>query len=103
MISVTKNDDLYFVLRGKNRREVIKCLLDGSRTPSEIRLISDIQLSNVCRTINDLKERKLVSNCLSKDIDGTLIQLTDRALDFKEEFLDHLRFKQGKIRREIYD
>ncbi len=67
-INVTKNNDHYFLLRGKYKRLVIKCFMDGNGFPAEISSILDIQLSNVCKTINDLKERKLVSNCLSKDI-----------------------------------
>ena len=48
-----------FVLRGKNRREIIRVLFDGQKTANEISYLTNISISNVCRVLNELKRLKI--------------------------------------------
>jgi DNA-binding IclR family transcriptional regulator len=89
---IKKEDRLAFILRGKNRMAIYFTLLNGIFTPTEICRLTNIWPSNVSRVLKDLKKYSLVENTTSKGLYCALYQLTPLALEFKEEFLNHLLY-----------
>lgn len=53
-----------FVLRGKNRKEIMKILLEGNKTQAELHKITNMYRTHVRRTLNELISNKLV-NCIN--------------------------------------
>ena len=53
-----------FVLRGKNRKEIMKILVEGNKTQAELHKITNMYRTHVRRTLNELISNKLV-NCIN--------------------------------------
>ena len=67
-------NDLSWILRGKQRREIIKHI-DGPETPTEIANKSGYSLNHTSRILNDFKKKGLVKLLNPKQKTGRLYQL----------------------------
>ena len=56
-----------FVLRGKNRKEILKHLMKGDKTQAELHKLTGMYRTHVRRTLNELIEKNLVKCLNPKD------------------------------------
>lgn len=73
----TQVNDLSWVKRGKQRREII-VHIDGRQTPTEISQKSSYSLNHTSRILNEFKQKGLVKLLNPKDKTGRLYELTQR-------------------------
>ena len=72
-------EDFGFVIRGKQRQEIIK-LMDEPKTPTQLKEeIGKIHITNVCRVLREL-EKSGLAKCITPDFKtGRVYALTQRA------------------------
>ncbi|MFX0172930.1 MAG: winged helix-turn-helix domain-containing protein [Candidatus Hodarchaeota archaeon] len=90
----TKIQRLAFVLRGKNRRDIIRVLFDGQKTANEISSLTGISISNVCRVLNELKRHSLITNLTPNLNRGQIYDVTPLTFEFKDELELHLQIRR---------
>ena len=77
--------DLGFVVRGKQRRGIVK-LMDKPKTPTQLKEeIKQIHITNVCRVLREL-ENKGLAECVTPNFKtGRIYKLTKRGEAVKKE------------------
>ena len=78
--------DYSWILRGKQRRIIIK-VLDKPKTPTLIKEETKIKVSNVSDVLRDMKKRKLAKCLNPKDKLGRLYELTAIGRKIRKELL----------------
>lgn len=80
--------DIYletFILRGKNRKQIIKALADGRKTQAELHKITKMYRTHVRRTINELISKGLVECLNPKDRIYKLYVLTKKGKKIRKK------------------
>lgn len=75
--------DLSWVLRGKQRRDIIKHI-NGPETPTQIAEKSGYSLNHTSRILNEFKEKGLVKLLNPKQKTGRLYQLEQKGKVIKD-------------------
>ena len=83
--------DLSWIVRGKQRREIIKHI-DGPETPTEIANKSGYSLNHTSRILNEFRKKGLVKLLNPKQKTGRLYRLQEKGRVIK----DRLREKTQK-------
>lgn len=79
-----KNDDYVWVVRGKQRKKIIKAL-DKPRIPTQIKEETKLSLNNVSDVLRSFQKKK-IARCLNpKEKTGRLYELTPKGMRIKEE------------------
>lgn len=76
---------LTFVLRGKNRKVIIKALSDGRKTQAELHKITKMYRTHVRRTLNELISKGLVRCLNPKDRIYKLYELTKKGRELNKK------------------
>lgn len=76
---------LTFVLRGKNRKVIIKALSDGRKTQAELHKITKMYRTHVRRTLNELISKGLVKCLNPKDRIYKLYELTKKGKELNKK------------------
>jgi hypothetical protein len=79
-------DDYSFVVRGKQRRKIM-ALMNGSRTPTELKKESGLNFNNVSRTLVVFTKHRLAKCLTPKQQVGRVYALTLRGMAVREELL----------------
>ncbi len=79
-----KNDDYTWIVRGKQRKKIIKAL-DKPRIPTQIKEETKLSLNNVSDVLRSFQKKK-IARCLNpKEKTGRLYELTPKGMRIKEE------------------
>ncbi len=79
-----KNKDYIWVIRGKQRKKVIKSLT-RPKIPSQIRGDTKLSLNNVSDVLRAFQKKK-IAHCLNpKEKTGRLYELTPKGMRIREE------------------
>ena len=62
-----KYELISFILRSKNRQDILKYLAEGNKTASELAKLTGMYKSHVSRTIKELLNEKLIECLNPKD------------------------------------
>ncbi|MHA1449735.1 MAG: hypothetical protein ACTSP4_09985 [Candidatus Hodarchaeales archaeon] len=95
MVLELQAEKLAFILRGKNRCEIYRVLLDGSSTMNDMSLKTRIMVSNISRIIKELESHGIVENETPSKRSGCLYRLTPEARAFEREIKKHLELHQS--------
>jgi predicted transcriptional regulator len=79
-------DDYSFVVRGKQRRKILS-LMDGCKTPTELKKESGLNFNNVSRVLVQFTKHKLARCLTPKQKVGRVYTLTLRGKEVREELL----------------
>ncbi len=83
-----KTRDYSWVVRGKQRREIINTL-EEEQTPTEVSKKSGYSLNNTSRVLREFKE-KGIARCLNpKEKTGRLYSLTEKGRQIKKKVIEH--------------
>ncbi len=79
-----KNDNYVWVLRGKQRKKVIK-VLNKPKIPTQIKEETKLGLNNVSDVLRSFQKKK-IARCLNpKEKTGRLYELTLKGMRIREE------------------
>ena len=79
-----RNNDYPWVLRGKQRKKIIK-VLDKPRIPTQIKEETKLGLNNVSDVLRSFQKKK-IARCLNpKEKTGRLYKLTPKGMRIREE------------------
>ncbi|MCH8034355.1 MAG: ArsR family transcriptional regulator [Bacteroidetes bacterium] len=79
-----KNDNYSWVVRGKQRKKIIKALIKP-KIPTEIKEDTKLSLNNVSDVLREFKKKK-IARCLNpKEKTGRLYELTSKGMRIREE------------------
>ena len=78
--------DYSWILRGKQRRAIIK-ILDKPKTPTLIKEETKIKVSNVSDVLREMQKRNIVKCLNPKDKLGRLYELTSNGYKLRKELL----------------
>ncbi len=99
VLFISNNSDnfhhLAFILNGKNRCAIFRCLLEKPNSIAEIARTTFIPISNVSRVIKTMKTKAIVEKLTPDLTRGCLYQLTPLALELREEFEKYYYFRHG--------
>ena len=68
-----------FILRSENRKNIIKELLKGNKTASDLVKVTGMYKSHVSRTLKELMEEKLIGCLNPKDREYKFYKLTNKS------------------------
>ncbi len=79
-----KNDNYVWVLRGKQRKKIIR-VLNKPKIPTQIKEETKLGLNNVSDILRSFQKRK-IARCLNpKEKTGRLYKLTSKGMRIREE------------------
>jgi predicted transcriptional regulator len=84
-------DDLSWIIKGKQRREIIKHFDNKPNTPSEIASKSKYSLNHTSRILNEFKKHKFAKLLNPKAKTGRLYQLTSKGRVLRDEIVERSR------------
>lgn len=76
-------EDYYWVVRGKQRRKIIK-VMDKEKIPTEIKEETKLSLNNVSDVLREFKKKKIVKCLNPKEKTGRLYKLTPKGMRIRE-------------------
>ena len=76
-------EDYSWVVRGKQRKKVIKAL-GKPRIPTQIKEEAHLSLNNVSDVLRELRKKKIVKCLNPKDKTGRLYELTPKGMRIRE-------------------
>jgi len=80
---MNKNDDYAWILRGKQRKKIMK-ILDKPKIPTQIKTDSGLSLNNVSDVLREFR-KKGIAKCLNpKEKTGRLYKLTPKGKKVRE-------------------
>jgi len=89
---ISYEDKLSFILRGSQRLKIIM-ILDGKKTPSQIRKLTHLSLNNVSDILRLLVKVKIVK-CLNEEtVTGRLYQLTEVGNKIKKDVSESIQIE----------
>ena len=80
-------DDLSWVKRGKQRRELIEHIRDDVMTPSELAKKSHYSLNHASKVLNDLAKKGLAECLNKKEKTGRLYRLTAQGKKIRDKLI----------------
>lgn len=75
---LNKYELISFILRAKNRREIIKHLKEGNKTASDLVKLTRMYKSHVSRTLAELKKEELIECLNPNDREYKFYTLTNK-------------------------
>lgn len=83
-----QNDNYVWVLRGKQRRKIIK-VLNKPKIPTQIKEDTKLSLNNVSDVLREFRKKK-IARCLNpKEKTGRLYKLTLKGMRIKEKIEEY--------------
>jgi len=79
-----KRDDYAWVIRGKQRRKIIK-VLSKRKIPTQIKEETKLSLNNVSDILREFRKKKIVKCLNPKEKTGRLYELTFKGMRIREK------------------
>lgn len=86
-----------FVYRSKQRRSVLFILYGRKLTPTRIAEITDMQTSNVSRSLKALESKDLVHCLTPEERIGKFYELTDAGSELVEQIRKDMEAEKGQL------